>query len=61
MVLLGDAAREGAYMQLALKESFLTPSNSVRERYDTLIVSKARLIDYMLQFGVDDFFNRIVK
>ena len=48
-------------MHIALREQFLTPSNSLRERYNNLVVSKARLIDYMLEFGVDGFFNQIVK
>ena len=48
-------------VQLALRETFLSPSNTVKEKYENLIVRKTRIIDYMLAFGVDDFFNHVAK
>ena len=53
--------REEALVQLALRESFLSPSNAVREQYENMIVRKTRLVDYMLAFGVDDFFNHVAR
>ena len=45
---------------MGLRESFLIPSSAIKENFDNLIVSKARLIDYMLSFGIDLFFKTIL-
>ena len=44
-----------------MRESFLSPSNAVREQYENIIVRKTRLVDYMLAFGVNDFFNHVAR
>ena len=56
-----NVEQEGALLELALKESFLSPANSAREPYWNMMVSKVRLVDYMLQFGVDSFFDNVVR
>ena len=45
---------------MGLRESFLTPSSAIKENFDNMIVSKARLIDYTLSFGIDLFFKTIL-